>query len=119
PNPNAGRRSFRDQDAPKLSPPHIAARGVARTFQHVKLRPNMTLLDNALLGTYSRTRSGFLAGAMRLDRREEKSAQFEAVQQLKRVGLAEKAGELAGNLPLGQQRLLEVARALAADPVVV
>ena len=78
-----------------------------------------TLLDNALLGTYSRTRSGFLAGAMRLDRREEKSAQFEALQQLKRVGLGEKAGELAGNLPLGQQRLLEVARALAADPVVV
>jgi branched-chain amino acid transport system permease protein len=79
----------------------------------------MTLLDNALLGTYSRTRSGFFAGAMRLDRTEEKSAQFEAFQQLKRVGLGEKAGELAGNLPLGQQRLLEVARALAADPVVV
>ena len=117
--PNAGRIMFLDHDVTKLAPRHIAARGVARTFQHVKLRPNMTLLDNALLGTYSRTRSGFLAGAMRLDRREEKSAQFEAFQQLKRVGLGEKAGELAGNLPLGQQRLLEVARALAADPVLV
>jgi branched-chain amino acid transport system permease protein len=117
--PNAGRIMFLDHDVTKLAPRHIAVRGVARTFQHVKLRPNMTLLDNALLGTYSRTRSGFLAGAMRLDRHEEKSAQFEAFQQLKRVGLAEKAGELAGNLPLGQQRLLEVARALAADPVVV
>jgi branched-chain amino acid transport system permease protein len=117
--PNAGRIMFLDHDVTKLAPRHIAARGVARTFQHVKLRPNMTLLDNALLGTYSRTRSGFLAGAMRLDRYEEKSAQFEAFQQLKRVGLAEKARELAGNLPLGQQRLLEVARALAADPVVV
>jgi branched-chain amino acid transport system permease protein len=117
--PNAGRILFLDDDVTKLAPRHIAAKGVARTFQHVKLRPNMTLLDNVLLGTYSRTRSGFLAGAIRLDRGEEKSAQFEALQQLKRVGLGEKAGELAGNLPLGQQRLLEVARALAADPVVV
>jgi branched-chain amino acid transport system permease protein len=117
--PNAGKIMFLDDDVTKLAPRHIAAKGVARTFQHVKLRPNMTLLDNVLLGTYSRTRSGFLAGATRLDRYEEKSAQLEALQQLKRVGLGEKAGELAGNLPLGQQRLLEVARALAADPVVV
>jgi branched-chain amino acid transport system permease protein len=92
---------------------------MARTFQHVKLRPNMTLIDNVLLGTYLRTRSGFLAGALRLDRAEERSARFEALRQLQRVGLAEKFGELAGNLPLGQQRLLEVARALASNPVVV
>jgi ABC-type branched-subunit amino acid transport system ATPase component/ABC-type branched-subunit amino acid transport system permease subunit len=117
--PNAGRIMFLDDDVTKLAPRHIAGKGVARTFQHVKLRPNMTLLDNTLLGTYSRTRSGFLAGAIRLDRVEEKSAQWEALQQLQRVGLAEKAGELAGSLPLGQQRLLEVARALAADPVLV
>ena len=117
--PNSGRIMFLDDDVTKLAPRDIAGKGVARTFQHVKLRPNMTLLDNTLLGTYSRTRSGFLAGAIRLDREEEKSAQCEALQQLKRVGLAEKAGELAGSLPLGQQRLLEVARALAADPVLV
>jgi branched-chain amino acid transport system permease protein len=79
----------------------------------------MTLIDNVLLGTYPRTRSGFFVGALRLDRSEEKCARFEALRQLQRVGLAEKFGELAGNLPLGQQRLLEVARALAANPVVV
>ena len=88
-------------------------------LQHVKLRPNMTLIDNVLLGTYPRTRSGFLAGALRFDRAEERSASFEALHQLRRVGLGEKFGELAGNLPLGQQRLLEVARALAANPMVV
>jgi branched-chain amino acid transport system permease protein len=79
----------------------------------------MTLLDNVLLGTYPRTRSGFFAGALRLDRAEERSARFEALNQLQRVGLGEKFGDLAGNLPLGQQRLLEVARALAANPAVV
>jgi ABC-type branched-subunit amino acid transport system ATPase component/ABC-type branched-subunit amino acid transport system permease subunit len=117
--PNAGRIVFLDDDVTTLAPRHVAAKGIARTFQHVKLRPNMTLLENVLLGTYPRTRSGFLVGAIRLDREEERSAQFEALQQLRRVGLGEKAGELAGNLPLGQQRLLEVARALAANPVVV
>jgi branched-chain amino acid transport system permease protein len=117
--PNAGKIMFLGDDVTTLPPRRIAAKGMARTFQHVKLRPNMTLIDNVLLGTYPRTRSGFLAGALRLDRAEERSARFEALQQLKRVGLAEKFGELAGNLPLGQQRLLEVARALAANPVVV
>jgi branched-chain amino acid transport system permease protein len=79
----------------------------------------MTLVDNVLLGTYLRTRAGFLAGALRLDRAEEASARHEALRQLERVGLADKPNELAGNLPLGRQRLLEVARALAADPLVV
>jgi branched-chain amino acid transport system permease protein len=116
---NAGRVVFLGDDVTHLAPRHIAAKGMARTFQHVKLRPNMTLLENVLLGTYCRTRSGLLAGALRLDRAEERSARAEALRQLERVGLADKFGELAGNLPLGQQRLLEVARALAADPVVV
>src|SRR5437660_2619700 len=116
---DAGRIMFLDDEVMKLGPRDMAGKGVARTFQHLKLRPSMTVLDNVLLGTYSRTRSGFLAGAIRLDREEEASAKVEALAQLKRVGLREKAGEQAGNLPLGQQRLLEVARALAADPVVV
>jgi ABC-type branched-subunit amino acid transport system ATPase component/ABC-type branched-subunit amino acid transport system permease subunit len=117
--PNAGRILFLKDDVTKLAPRHIAAQGISRTFQHVKLRPNMTLLDNVLLGTYSRTHSGFLAGATLLDRAEENSARFEALQQLKRVGLGDNPANLAGNLPLGQQRFLEVARALAADPVLV
>ena len=117
--PDAGRILFLGDDVTHLQPRHIAAKGMGRTFQHVKLRPNMTLLDNVLLGTYCRTRSGLLTGALRLDRAEEKSARAEALRQLERVGLADRFAEVAGNLPLGQQRLLEVARALAADPVLV
>src|SRR5262245_14054360 len=117
--PNSGKMLFLGDEVTSMPARRIAAKGMARTFQHVKLRPNMTLIDNVVLGTCPRTRSGFLAGALRLDRAEERSARFEALQQLQRVGLGEKFGELAGNLPLGQQRLLEVARALAANPVLV
>jgi len=116
---DAGRILLLGDDVTHLATRHIAARGMARTFQHVKLRPNMTLVENVLLGTYQRTRAGLFAGALRLDRAEENSARAAALRQLERVGLAEKFGELAGNLPLGQQRLLEVARALAAEPLVV
>jgi len=97
----------------------IAARGVARTFQHVKLRPTMSLIDNVVLGAYLRTRSGFISGALALDGAEERQARHEAMQQLRRVGLGDAPYELAGNLPLGRQRILEVARALAADPVLL
>jgi branched-chain amino acid transport system permease protein len=85
----------------------------------VKLNPTMTLLDTVLLGTYGRTTSGFLAGVLRLDRAEEAQAKAEAMRQLHRVGLGDRAFELAGNLPLGNQRLLEIARALAADPALL
>jgi branched-chain amino acid transport system permease protein len=97
----------------------IARAGIGRTFQHVKLRPRMTLLDNVLLGTYARTTAGFIAGALGLKRDEEAGARHEAMRQLARVGLGDRPYELAGNLPLGSQRLVEIARALAADPVLL
>ena len=110
---------FRGQDITRAGQRRIAKAGIARTFQHVKLRPSMTLIDNVLLGTYVRTRSGFLASALRLDRAEEARARAEALAQIKRVGLGEQAFDQAGNLPLGRQRILEVARALAADPALI
>ena len=116
---NAGRIIFAGKDITRASACTIARAGVARTFQHVKLRPRMSLIDNVLLGAYCRTRAGFFAGALRLDRTEEAHARSEAMRQLERVGLGERPYELAGNLPLGNQRLLEIARALAADPVLL
>jgi branched-chain amino acid transport system permease protein len=116
---NAGRIMFGGKDVTNAPQRTIARAGIARTFQHVKLRPQMTLLDNVLLGTYLRTKAGFVDGALRLDRDEEQQARYEALQQLERVGLAERCFELAGNLPLGHQRVLEIARALASDPILL
>ena len=117
--PSAGRITFAGKDITGANAAKIAAAGIARTFQHVKLRPKMTLIDNVLLGTYGRTKAGFIRSALRLDRAEEARARHEAMRQLERVGLGDRPYELAGNLPLGNQRVLEIARALAADPVLL
>ena len=115
----AGRIEFLGRDVSTLSQRRLARLGMARTFQHVKLRPQMSLLDNVALGAYGRTRSGLLAAGFGLDRGEERQSLAEAMRQLARVGLAGRAHELAGSLPLGTQRTLEIARALAADPVLL
>ena len=117
--PSGGSVTFADKNITGARAFKIADAGVARTFQHVKLRPKMTLLDNVLLGAYGRTKAGFFSGALRLDRAEERRARHEAMKQLDRVGLGDRPYELAGNLPLGNQRLLEIARALAADPILL
>jgi branched-chain amino acid transport system permease protein len=97
----------------------IVRLGVARTFQHVKLLPQMSALENVALGAHLRVDVGILRAALRLDRALEARLLAEAMQQLRRVGLEHLAFEEAGNLALGQQRILEIARALAADPVLL
>jgi branched-chain amino acid transport system permease protein len=97
----------------------IARAGIARTFQHVKLRPRMSVLDNVLLGAYGRLSSGVFAGAFRLNRAEEARARWEALRQVERVGLASGAFDPAGSLPLGSQRVVEIARALVSDPILL
>ncbi|HEY0956497.1 MAG TPA: branched-chain amino acid ABC transporter ATP-binding protein/permease [Roseateles sp.] len=94
----------------------IARAGLSRTFQHVKLVPDMTVLENVALGTYLRTKTGTLRAMLGLNGAEEAQARAEALRQLKRIGLEAQAHELAGNLALGPQRLVEIARALASDP---
>jgi branched-chain amino acid transport system permease protein len=97
----------------------IARQGVSRTFQHVKMIPEMTVLENVALGGYGRTTSGVLRAMLRLDRAEERRLFAEAERQLARIGMDGQMHELAGNLALGPQRLMEIARALATDPALL
>ncbi|MEO6031012.1 MAG: branched-chain amino acid ABC transporter ATP-binding protein/permease, partial [Burkholderiaceae bacterium] len=97
----------------------IARRGVSRTFQHVKMLPGMTVLENVALGAHLRGSRGVGAAMLRLDRTEERRLLKEAEKQLRRIGMEASLHELAGNLPLGSQRLMEIARALAADPMLL
>ena len=94
----------------------IAHMGMSRTFQHVKLLPTMSVLENVAIGAHLRSDKGVLSSAWRLDRAEEARILKEAARQIERVGLAEHMYEEAGSLALGQQRILEIARALCADP---
>lgn len=116
---SGGKVLVRDLDVDRAGPRGLLRAGVVRTFQHVKVNPQMTVLENTMVGAYGRTHRGFLAGLLGISRAEERQARQEALHQLRRVGLADKAGEAAGSLSLGQQRLLEVARALTADPVLL
>ena len=114
--PSEGEIRFGGQKLSHLPPHKIARRGLARTFQHLNLIGNMSLLENVALGGYTRTSSNFVQGMLGLERRENARTRAEALRQLERVGLAENAFDTADSLPLGKQRLLEVARALMADP---
>jgi branched-chain amino acid transport system permease protein len=106
-----------------LASRQIVARGIARTFQHVRLMAGMTVLENVAIGAHLRARrndvGGIARSLLRLDRGEEQSLLFEAKKQLERVGLGHLLYEEAGSLALGQQRILEIARALCCDPTLL
>lgn len=97
----------------------IACRGMARTFQHVKLLAGMTVLDNVMIGAYQRGSAGLLRSMLRMDRHDEARIRAEALIQIERVGLGSHAHHAADSLALGQQRIVEIARALASDPVLL
>ena len=100
-------------------PQEVVKLGIARTFQHVKLVPDMTVLENVAIGAHLRGRSGPLASMFRLDRADEAKLLAEAARQIERVGLFDQIDQPAGSLSLGQQRIVEIARALCVDPVLL
>jgi len=114
-----GHVRFAGQRIDGLSARAIARLGVARTFQHVQLLPGMTVLENVALGAHLRADVSVWSAALRTDRAREAQLLHEAAGQLERVGLGQYLYEQAGNLALGQQRILEIARALALDPVLL
>ena len=116
---DAGEVRFRGERIDALPSRRIAHRGIARTFQHVNLVGGMSVLENVAIGTHLRGAKGTLPAMLRLDREEERRLLHEAALQVERVGLAAHLHEPSASLPLGQQRLVEIARALAADPVLL
>jgi branched-chain amino acid transport system permease protein len=115
----SGEVSFRGQRIDGLASRDIARRGLSRTFQHVKMIPTMTVLENVALGAHLRGSRGVASAMLRLDRGEERSLLREAERQLKRIGMEQYLHEQAGNLAMGPQRLMEIARALCADPALL
>ena len=116
---SAGSVLFRGERVSGLPSREIARRGMARTFQHVKMIADMTVLENVALGAHLRGRKGVLAAMTCLNRAEERQLLREAQRQLERVGMGHCLHELAGNLAMGPQRLMEIARALCADPALL
>ena len=115
----SGTVKFMGHDLTKLSARQIATLGVGRTFQHVQLLPEMTVLENVALGAHLRANTGVIRSLLYLERSSEKQLLKEAKIQCERVGLGDFLYEKAGNLALGKQRIVEIARALALDPTLL
>jgi branched-chain amino acid transport system ATP-binding protein len=111
-----GKIEFLGESTATLAARDVARRGMSRTFQHVRLLGQMTVLENVAIGAHLRGERGVAAAALRLDRAEEQRLLAEAARQIERVGLAAHMFDAAGSLALGQQRIVEIARALASDP---
>jgi branched-chain amino acid transport system ATP-binding protein len=104
-----------------LKPDRIAARGIGRTFQNIRLFANLSALENVMIGRHVRTRAGVLGAVLRnaATRDEEAGIERRAAELIDYVGIRSRANEAAGGLPYGDQRRLEIARALATDPVLL
>ncbi|WP_411292692.1 ABC transporter ATP-binding protein [Streptomyces sp. SDr-06] len=115
--PTEGKVTYKGTTLPPK--PHLVTQaGVARTFQNIRLFPNMTVLENVLVGRHTRTKEGLWSALLRLPgfKKAEETSRERAMELLQFTGLAAKADHLSRNLPYGEQRKLEIARALASEP---
>ena len=119
--PDAGTITFAGKPMHGEPPHRVAARGVSRTFQNIRLFPGMSALEHVMVGRYLRARAGFLAGMLGLGRaaREDGAARERALEVMGFLGIAHLAGAEATSLAYGQQRAVELARALASDPEMI
>jgi len=104
-----------------LKPHQIAGAGIARSFQNIRLFANLSALENVMIGRHVRTHAGVLGAVLRTQRTldEERAIERRAIELLDYVGIRARANEAAGNLPYGDQRRLEIARALATEPALL
>ncbi len=117
--PSGGTVAFRGERIDGRPSRAIVRRGIGRTFQHVKLLPGMSVLENVAIGAHLRGHSGVWRSIARLNGADEARLLSEAARQIERVGLEAHLHDEAGSLPLGQQRILEIARALCVDPTLL
>ena len=116
--PDSGQFVFDDQPLVSNAPDKTVRQGIARTFQNIRLFANMTALENVMVGRHARLRSNILSDILRtpFNRREEQATEDQALQLMRYVGIAHRAHDLAKHLSYGDQRRLEIARALATYP---
>lgn len=119
--PTEGEIAFENRPLSTVKGCDYAPLGITRTFQNLQTFDDMTVLENVMVGFHSKTRAGILSCGLKLglSRKEEKSMHEQASELLKFVGIASLANQLAGSLPYGKLRLMEIARALAADPKLI
>jgi branched-chain amino acid transport system permease protein len=115
----SGGVTFLGEDVSALPSREISRKGMARTFQHVKMIADMTVLENVAMGAYTRGSSGVVMSMLRANRAEEQRLMKEAQRQLQRIGMGDYLHEQVGNLAMGPQRLMEIARALCCDPALL
>jgi branched-chain amino acid transport system ATP-binding protein len=115
---DAGSFSFHGRSLAGLKPNHVAEAGIARTFQNIRLFANLSSLENVMIGRHLRGRAGVIGAVLRTKAtlQEERQIERRALELLDYVGIRPRANAAAGSLPYGDQRRLEIARALATDP---